>query len=80
MHTYHELERELQHIKACIALLEQTQAYLFSKTPAADPAYWKARLKAINDERLRNFGLEKHALELLARVDRLHARSRATAD
>ena len=80
MHSYRELERELQHIKACIALLEQTQAYLFPKTPVVDPAYWKARLTAITDERLRNVGLEKHALELLARVDQLPARPRAMAD
>lgn len=71
MHSYHELELELLHIKAAISLLEQTQAYLSLQTPVADPAYWKARLKAILDERPRDVGLEKQVFGLLSRVHQL---------
>lgn len=71
MHSYYELELELLHIKAAISLLEQTRTYLSLQTPVSNPAYWKARLKAILDERPLDAVLEKQVFELLARANQL---------
>ncbi|MEC5409818.1 hypothetical protein VOM14_30240 [Paraburkholderia sp. MPAMCS5] len=71
MRSYHELELELLHIKAVVSLLERTQPYLSLRTPVANPAYWKARLKAIVDDLPRDAALEKRAFDLLARVHQL---------
>jgi hypothetical protein len=73
MRSYREMERELLHIMAAIALLEQTRAYLSLRMPVNDPAYWKARLKALLDEESRDFALERQAVDLLARVHQLQA-------
>jgi hypothetical protein len=61
----------LLHIKAAISLLERTQPHLSLRTPITNPAYWKARLKALLAEMPRHPALEKQAFNLLARVDYL---------
>ncbi|WP_213306181.1 hypothetical protein [Paraburkholderia sacchari] len=77
MRSYREMERELLHIRAAIALLEQTRAYLSLRMPINDPAYWKARLKLVLDEQPRDLALEKQAVELLARMHRLQTENQS---
>ncbi|MGN6318398.1 hypothetical protein [Trinickia sp.] len=73
MNSYRDLERELQHIKAAIAMLEKTRIYLSSPTVVADPAYWKARLETILDGYPRDARVEKQVLELIALTDQLQS-------
>lgn len=72
MNAYRDLERELRHIKAAIAMLEKTRSYLSPRTVVADPAYWRARLEAILDGRPGDANVEKQVLELIARTAELH--------
>ncbi|WP_183732914.1 hypothetical protein [Paraburkholderia sp. WP4_3_2] len=71
MRSYRELERDLLHIEAAIALLEQTRAYLSLGGPVNDPAYWKAKIRQLTSEWPRDRMLERQAADMMTRVENL---------
>jgi hypothetical protein len=71
MRSYRELERDLLHIKAAIALLEQTRAYLSLRGPVDDPAYWKAKIRQLTSEWPRDRMLERQAADMMSRLENL---------
>ncbi|SEK10933.1 hypothetical protein SAMN05192539_104949 [Paraburkholderia diazotrophica] len=74
MYPYHELERDLAHIKSAISLLEQTGAYFSVRNPVSDPAYWRARLKATLSNAAYVDVAQKQIEHLLRRLDHLQTR------
>ncbi|ACC70336.1 hypothetical protein PPMP20_32235 [Paraburkholderia phymatum] len=71
--SYRELERDVAHLKAAISLLEQTRAYFSVRSPVNDPAYWKARLRALLGSAACDDALAEQIEHLLGRLARIQA-------
>lgn len=70
-------EQELAHIRAMILELERmNDEYHAQRNAVLKPDYWRERIAAILVDPDLPFPLEKHATELLSRLDRITSAAR----
>jgi hypothetical protein len=69
-----QLERELAHISAMIALLRDRVA-LDANNPVMDPAYWRARIRNAAREAPLDSVLQQRVINLIAKLDAIPAAS-----
>ncbi|RQT44895.1 conserved hypothetical protein [Burkholderia cenocepacia] len=73
MNWYNTIEKELDHVRNAIQILEKKRGQFPPGTVVGDPKYWSMRLQDIRDRAERNNQrmLKARADDLLAEVEKL---------
>lgn len=67
MSVFCQMERELAHISAMVALLKKSPAA--SNNPVMDPAYWRARIRNATRQAALDHVLSERVTNLIAQLD-----------